>query len=436
MKKTELIQYFSHKKVLIWGFGLEGKSTYDFLKRHCTDVKIALADDKELRVENCESFLTSEVDFHDYDLIMKSPGIVIQELDFPFDKLTSQSQIFLTYFRDQVIGITGTKGKSTTSSLLYHVLKENLDSVFLVGNIGVPCFDIIDQIEADSKVVFEISCHQLEYTTVSPHIGVLLNLYEEHIDHYGTFAKYIEAKEHVFTYQVEGDLAIINIQCKEQIQKAKHCLTCSMNNCGDIYAEGTNLVNPFAQLRVDENKVSLLGHHNFYNMAIVYTIAHHYFGVSDEAFIKAISTFKTLPHRLQNLGLIEGIRYVDDSISTICQSTIQAIESLHDVDTVLIGGLDRGIDYNPLIDFLITSSVSNVIFMYASGQRVYEEWCKRSDKDAYVVENLEEAVKLAKKVTTKGKTCLLSPAAASYGYFKNFEERGDVFQQLVMNNEI
>ncbi len=436
MKKEELSKLFYNKKVLIWGFGLEGKSTLNFLKKHGDDTTIEIADDKEIQVEGIKTILTAHVDFNSYDIIMKSPGIVINDDTFPFDKLYSQSQLFLEQYRNQIIGITGTKGKSTTSSLLYHVLKENCNSVFLVGNIGVPCFDIIDEIEIDSKIVFEISCHQLEYATVSPHIGVLLNLYEEHIDHYGTFEKYIAAKEKVFTNQGEGDVAIINSQCINQVKKAPHCLTCSMDNQGDIYADGNILVNPFSKISVDENKVTLLGHHNFYNMAIVYIIAHHYFGVSDESFTEAIATFKTLPHRLQNIGMIDGVRYVDDSISTICQSTIQAIESLNDVDTVLVGGLDRGIDYSPLIDFLAISNVRNIIFMYASGKRIYDEWSKRVDKPAFVVENLEDAVKIAKNVTMKGKTCLLSPAAASYGYFKNFEERGDVFQELVKTNAI
>ncbi|MEA4874176.1 UDP-N-acetylmuramoyl-L-alanine--D-glutamate ligase [Anaerorhabdus sp.] len=436
MRREELSKQFSNKKVLIWGFGLEGKSTLNFLKKHGDNTIIEIADDKELQVEGFKTMLTSNVDFNTYDIIMKSPGIVIEDESFPFNKLCSQSQLFLEKYRNQIIGITGTKGKSTTSSLLYHVLKENCNSVFLVGNIGVPCFDIIDEIQVDSKIVFEVSCHQLEYATVSPHIAVLLNLYEEHIDHYGTFEKYIAAKEKIFTNQCEGDVAIINLQCFDQVKKAPHCLTCSMDNRGDIYAEGNRLINPFSKIVVDENKVSLLGHHNFYNMAIVYIIAHHYFGVRDESFLEAIATFKTLPHRLQNIGIIDGVRYVDDSISTICQSTIQAIESLNDVDTVLVGGLDRGIDYNPLIDFLAISKVSNIIFMYASGKRIYDEWCKRVDKSAFVVENLEDAVKIAKNVTTKGKTCLLSPAAASYGYFKNFEERGDVFQELVKKNAI
>ncbi|MEG0564501.1 MAG: Mur ligase family protein, partial [Anaerorhabdus sp.] len=138
MRREELSKQFSNKKVLIWGFGLEGKSTLNFLKKHGDNTIIEIADDKELQVEGFKTMLTSNVDFNIYDIIMKSPGIVIEDESFPFDKLCSQSQLFLEKYRNQIIGITGTKGKSTTSSLLYHVLKENCNSVFLVGNIGVP----------------------------------------------------------------------------------------------------------------------------------------------------------------------------------------------------------------------------------------------------------------------------------------------------------
>lgn len=436
MERDVLIKRFTNQRVLIWGFGLEGKSTYDFLKKHCETACIEIADDQKIAMETVKTMLTNEVNFHEYDIIMKSPGIVIQDVNFPFEKLNSQSQLFLECYRNQTIGITGTKGKSTTSSLLYHVLSANLESVFLVGNIGVPCFDIVNKLTPQSKVVFEISCHQLEYAKVSPHIAVLLNLYEEHIDHYGTFDNYIAAKENVFIHQVEGDLAIINHDCHKQVKKAPHCLTASMKHDGDVYAKGTTLVNPYSQVTLDDTTIPLLGHHNLYNMAIVYMIASHNFGISNDAFCKAVSTFKSLPHRLQNVGIHQGVRYVDDSISTICQSTIQAIEALHDVDTVLIGGMDRGIDYQPLIEFLRVSSVHNIILMYASGKRIYESLGQVKGKQVVVVDDLQEAVKIAKQVTEKGKTCLLSPAAASYGYFKNFEERGVVFQTLVNNDEI
>lgn len=435
MKFDNLKKEFENNKIMIWGMGIEGKSTFKFIRSLCPTMHLTIVDNVEVSIDDdYYSYINasdSKLCFDDFDCIIKSPGIAVDILNFPFDKLTSQTDLFLKYYRKQVVGITGTKGKSTTSSLLYHVLKSVNDNVFLVGNIGVPCFDVIHDMNEDSIVVFEISCHQLEYSRYSPHISVLLNLYQEHIDHYGTFEKYISAKENIFRFQDENDIAIINDQCSNKAIMTKNVFICSLDNQGDIYVDEPYLVIPNQKCKIDLAKIPLLGHHNFYNMAVVFAITYQYFKLSCVEFNTACETFVTLSHRLQNVGIFDDVRYIDDSISTICQSTIQAIKSLNDVNTVLIGGLDRGIEYEELVTFLINSNVKNVIFMYASGKRIAAIWKEKTTKDCYVVDDLKQAVLLAKKVTAKDSICLLSPAAASYGYFKNFEERGDEFQRLV-----
>lgn len=166
-----------------------------------------------------------------------------------------------------------------------------------------------------------------------------------------------------------------------------------------------------------------------YNMAIVYYIAHVLYGVTNNTFLKRIESFTPLAHRLENIGTYDGITYINDSISTIGQATIQALESITNVGSVLIGGMDRGIDYTQLIEYLKKSNVENIILMYETGKRIFNS-LKR--ENVYIVNDLCEAVSLAKKITKKGKSCVLSPAAASYGYFKNFEDRGEEFKRLVM----
>ena len=152
--------------------------------------------------------------------------------------------------------------------------------------------------------------------------------------------------------------------------------------------------------------------------------------------MEALKTYEPLPHRLQYVGTVDGIKYYDDSISTICDTTIQALTSLKDTDTVIIGGMDRGIEYQELISFLSEHEVPNIILMEATGKRIYREIKKnypdfKAVERIQPVEHLEDAVELAKKVTRQGKSCVMSPAAASYGIFKNFEERGEVFVKLV-----
>ncbi|MFV0479515.1 MAG: UDP-N-acetylmuramoyl-L-alanine--D-glutamate ligase [Anaerorhabdus sp.] len=421
------IQELQNKKILIWGFGREGKSTLKFLQQMASTSTFVILDDNEIKEAGI--LCLRDADFDEYDLIFKSPGIVIQDELFPFEKLTSQTTLFMGAFHSQIIAITGTKGKSTTSSLMHHVLKESKKDVLLVGNIGVPCLDVWDSVKEDTVIVFEISCHQLEYIEQSAHIAVLLNLYPEHLDHYGTFEKYEQAKRRVYQYQTKDDFLIIQKELKPIC--IQEVMTCSLEEDADIKpTESGFLVNQKEVILPLDTK--LIGRHNRYNAAIVYAIAQK-IGLSEKEFLTAYASFRPLAHRLEMVGVYNGVTFVDDSISTIPQATIEALRSLPDVDTVLIGGMDRGIDYQPLVEFLDKSSVNNIILMYASGRKI--ALMNSLKKPVTLVTTLKEAVALAKKVTAPGKICLLSPSAASYGDFKNFEDRGEQFKELVKSYE-
>ena len=420
---NKILNEFKGKKILIWGMGKEGLSSYKFIKKHLPEMKLYLSDSKCIDKEQYfNDIIVDEklLNLNEYDLVLKAPGIVLHD---HFENVQSQSSIFLKYFKENVIGITGTKGKSTTSTLLYHVLKENYPSTFLVGNIGIPCFDIIEDMLEDSVVVFEISCHQLEHSKYSPHLSVLLNIYEEHLDHYKSFDDYKTAKKQIYLNQDESDIAIINSDLKKEIENRNNIVWSNET----IYAKDNVLFNDLSSIKIE--KTNLIGKHNMYNMAIVYYIAHVLYGVTNNTFLKRIESFTPLAHRLENIGTYDGITYINDSISTIGQATIQALESITNVGSVLIGGMDRGIDYTQLIEYLKKSNVENIILMYETGKRIFNS-LKR--ENVYIVNDLYEAVSLAKKITKKGKSCVLSPAAASYGYFKNFEDRGEEFKRLVM----
>lgn len=387
---------FNDKKILIWGYGREGKSTENFLNRCSNPAKVDVFEGK-----------LEEIDREAYDYIFKSPGIVMEEED---DKFISQTQVFFEEYRDKIIGITGTKGKSTTSSLMYTVLKEeSKKDVLLMGNIGLPCLDYYDQITDDTIVVFELSCHQLAHTTVSPHIAVFLNLYEDHLDYYKTMEKYFTAKSHIATYQKASDYFYVgeNVPTIETLANT-HVM----------------------QYKTDATyELSIEGSHNQYNANIVATIAREHFGCSDEGIRKALKTFTGLAHRLQKIAVVDGVEYYDDSISTIPQATISAATSLKNAQVLLIGGMDRGIDYSILTDFIKSHDEYKYICMYESGKRIYSSVPHK--ENVCYAEDLKAAVIKAKEITEQGKACILSPAAASYGYFKNFEERGDVFKQYV-----
>lgn len=537
---NSIIEKLTDKRILIFGYGREGKSTEEYIKAHVKYRSLDIFEGK--REDICEA---------DYDYIIKSPGIVMLD-DNP--KYTSQTELFLDEFAGQTVGITGTKGKSTTSSMLAYVLNQcfkagvstDLDAgenscetssiavgevscvgdskgsnaeknatnrttanknavnenvtkettkktiakkAILLGNIGKPCFDMIDEIDEDTIIVFELSCHQLLHINKAPHIAVFLNLFEEHLDYYGTMDRYFGAKANIISHQVAGDFCFVG----ENVPHIDH------------KSDMTVIDGPKR-----EYELSILGEHNKTNAEFVYEIAEMICGgdkspamITDELceinvsenqnivditsskidsneiakttktsqnkaelerkILSAIHTFTGLPHRLEYFAEIDGVKYYDDSISTIPEACINAVKSVPNAATVIVGGMDRGIDYDILVDYIRETPDVLFILCYATGQRIFSElgfdyednsiypkdyenfmstqyvgdaaeyykYKENMPKNVMLTTNLDYAVKLAKEKTQTGKACILSPAAPSYGYFKNFEERGQYFKDIV-----
>lgn len=428
-------ELLNNKDILILGFGKEGRSTLNFLKKHISYKSLTVADKNlidedvlsDVNVLFGEHYMQS---LHSYDVIIKSPGIVYDNPSTSLiKKTTSQTDLFLQEFRDNTVGITGTKGKSTTTTLIHHVLSSSKNNALLLGNIGIPPLDVAEEMSENKIAVFEMSCHQLEFEYISPRVSVILNLFEDHLDHYKTREKYVKAKENIFLHQSKEDVFIVSEDCDEQIQKAPshNIITVGTSSKSNYCVNGKTINGSF---NIPEG-ISLIGEHNDYNIAVAYAVA-KLFDVSDDDFLKALKTYKSLPHRLEYVDTKYGVEYYDDSISTIPQTTIQAINSLKNVETVIIGGMDRGIDYTELTDFLHSNPVKNVILLPNTGKRIGET-LEKNKVNFISVNNLPEAVLKAKELTKEGGRCVLSPAAASYGFYKNFEERGDVFKKLVKN---
>lgn len=393
---SDLVNKFKNKSVLLWGYGKEGRSAEQFLKTYCetSNIEIYEGDIDGLKLD-------------DFDYVIKSPGVPYIYENEP--KLTSLTQLFLEEFKDSTIGITGTKGKSTTTSMLYSVLSKALDrKVCLLGNIGIPCLDAYEEMKNGAIAVYEMSCHQLANNTVAPHVAIFLNLYEDHLDYYKTKDAYFRAKSHITLSQNENDFyfkgdTVPYIETKANIIE----------------------VNSFDEKRFD---LKVLGQHNQWNAEVVYNVATKIYGCDSDKVLELMSEFKGLSHRLEYFTTINGVDYFDDSISTIPEATINAIESVPNAKSVIVGGMDRGIDYDVLIEKINDTPNVDFILCYASGKRIYEE-VKNCENVTYV-SDLEEAVKKAGEITHNG-ACILSPAAASYGYFKNFEDRGEHFKKLV-----
>lgn len=430
--RNTIKEFVKNKRVLILGFGREGQSSFRLVNEIGGFSKVDIADAKELTIGvGSEHDLIIGAGYldclNDYDIVFKSPGIVLPKDITEYScHITCQADLFMQVYGKQTIGITGTKGKSTTSSLLYHVLKECKKDVLFGGNIGLPILDIIDEIKADTLIVFELSCHQLEYAHYAPHFGIFLNLYEDHLDHYGSVEKYWNAKKNLYRNQVEGDY----LYCNPEFLPATGDCQSSI-----IKVSASDL--PFSSW--SEIKDAMLrGSHNLLNTAFVYDVCKN-FNIADSEFIAALTTFKTLAHRLEFIGEKDGIDYYDDSISTTVESAISAIKAVENAGTILLGGMDRGIDYDPLVAFLQTTDLEHIVLMYDSGKVVLEKLEKTATADflerVHYIKELSDAVTFCKENASKGSAVLLSPAAASYGVFKNFEARGEYFKEQVFGGQ-
>ena len=353
------------KNVLILGYGREGRSTLNALMKVGDCKSITVSDIKDVSEQlpkgvqsiSGEGYLDV---LDDYDVVFKSPGVVLKKEASQYKALiTSETEVFFSRFKSQIIGITGTKGKSTTSSLIYHVLKTAGKNTVFGGNIGIPVFELKDSITEDTIVVMELSCHQLEYVNTAPHVAVLLNIYEDHLDHYGTREKYAAAKKNIYLKQESGDVLYTT---RETLEDALECPS------QYIYVEPSDVkFDSFEEI----DGATLRGRHNVLNAAFAYDVCAR-FGVSYDCFIKALSTFKTLPHRLEFVGNVSGVDYYDDSISTTVNSAISAIESVNNAAILLVGGMERNIDYTKLVEYVAKSSLKWVVCMYESGARFYK----------------------------------------------------------------
>ncbi|MCM1299787.1 MAG: UDP-N-acetylmuramoyl-L-alanine--D-glutamate ligase [Firmicutes bacterium] len=430
--KEKLKAFFENKKVLILGFGREGRSTLELIKDFDCEIGISdqnpnITDDiKRYKLYCGKNYLDA---IKDYDIVMKTPGIALLDKISAEDKekITGQTDLFLRFCPNYTIGVTGTKGKSTVSSLIVHILNYCGKNAVLIGNIGIPPLSAVDALRQDTTVVMEMSCHQLEYIKASPKTALLLNVYEEHLDHYVDFNAYKAAKENIYRYQSSSSLLIYNkdLQDREIASLPSKKITASMDEKADIYIDDNGIFIEGQRISCEMLAPKLEGKHNLYNIAAALCAVLHQ-GCDLDKAIEAVSSFNGLEHRMEFVRLVNGVKFINDSISTIPLATINAVNTFN-ADTVIIGGMDRGINYDILVDFFNRGNVENIICLPYSGYRIADMLNDRAN--VYKVKDLEEAVQKAYEAAKH--CCVLSPAAASYGFYKNFEERGRHFKELV-----
>lgn len=451
----DLVQYLENKRIAILGFGREGKSTYRFIRKYLEDLPLSIFDSC---LSSCDDFFRDDKNvfvyqdyqskgvFNDYDLIIKSPGISLKnmEIDDYRHKITSQIQLLLQFFDILTIGVTGTKGKSTTTTLIYEILKGVKKSVIIGGNIGIPVFDHLEEINKDTIYVIELSAYQLQYLKNSPNIAVLLNLFEEHLDFFGSIDQYYQSKINIMNYQDSNDVVFYNGDSQNVLNYVHGHIRGKSYLVGDndTSEEGSLIYCKDHYICMSQNGVEnilydcrdkrlLLGSNNLKDIMFVLGVC-RYLNLDMKVVIDVINTFPGLEHRMEYVGCYNCIHYYNDAIATIPEAVINNIKAVENVDTLIFGGMDRGIDYSKFIDYLKSSKIGNLICMPDTGTKIgkvlLESKCK---SNIYFVNNLEEAVAKASKVTKQNKSCMMSPAASSYNQFKDFEEKGNCFKKLV-----
>lgn len=445
----KLIEKLNGKHIAILGFGREGISTYKLIRKYLKDQDLTIIDALDVKNQYTEMFVEDQhVHFiwgehyldslPQYDLVIKTPGISLKNIDTENVKITSQIELLLEVAKDRVIGVTGTKGKSTTTSLIYSILKDQGVDVLLAGNIGIPVFSLLETATDQTIFVIEMSSHQLEYLNVSPHIGVVLNLFEDHLDHAGSVKHYHEIKMRMFLNQTKEDIMIYcsdNATLMNMVSQY-HFLsmpyTVSLHDLqASIYLDSDDIYYKGKKVFSKNIKRNLLGNHNLENIMVAFLVG-QLLGLDQNKMLTTIENFKALSYRLEYIGKIDQVAYYVDTLATIPSATMEAIESIPNVNTLIFGGMDRGISYDGFAEYLEKTEIEHFICMPTTGHMIGK--CLPSDRTFYV-ETLKEACELAKGVTKKGCTCLLSPAAASYEQFKNYAEKGDKFKEYIIGVE-
>jgi UDP-N-acetylmuramoylalanine--D-glutamate ligase len=404
MKIEDLQNY---KKILILGYAKEGKASEEFLKKYVPNATIGIADTKD------PEYLKKQ---HDYDLVIKHQAINKELVKAPY---TTNANIFFANTNNMIIGVTGTKGKSTTASLIYEMLKAGGKKVQLVGNIGVPMITtLLEPRDKDTIFVVELSSYQLDDLNYSPHISVIVSLFPEHMNFHGSVEAYYGAKKHILAHATEDDYFVYNPQFELLKQWASETKAKAVPYILDL---------PFSL-----EKIPLIGEHNKTNIKGAATVS-QLLEVDFKAIEKAVTNFKPLHHRLECVGEFKGIQFYDDAISTTPESTIAAIKALKNIGTIFLGGQNRGYDFSSLIPILKEYNIQNIVLFPESGVDILVALEKESSYEPSIMEthDMKEAVAFAYEMTPKGSICLLSTASPSYSIWKNFEEKGDIFQKYV-----
>ncbi|MBT6254003.1 UDP-N-acetylmuramoyl-L-alanine--D-glutamate ligase [Candidatus Uhrbacteria bacterium] len=432
------------KKIIMIGFEATNRSFFHAIRKVHPTLNITIAD-ANLKANipndpNVESRLGPDYleKLGGFDVIVRSPGVRYwPELEAEESRVITATEIFFATVRSQtkakIIGITGTKGKSTVSSLMYEVLRDTGKEAFLVGNIDNQDWDIFDQITDSSWIVYELSSYMLEDFNERPDIAVLLGIFPDHMNWHGDFETYAAAKANITRRQTKDDLLVFNSANDNALLIADHssAFRIPVNQEKGLHVQDGDLYDG-ANLAMKGSSIKLLGDHNKENVLLVLAVA-KMLQIPYSHVEETVSRFTGLPHRLEAVVINHGISFYDDAISTTPESTIAAIRSFNEpIGAIILGGEDRGYDYGELALVIAESKVSSAILLPGARQKI-ESALNSANFTGKIVkaDTMKSAVAACFEHAPKGSISLLSSAAPSYDTHKSFKEQGDEFQELV-----
>ena len=438
---------FENKKIFILGMARSGYEAAKLLSDYNNEIIVTDGkEQKEELVSELESLgvkviITSDqVSLLDdsFDYVIKNPGIkydnpvvvkakelgikVINEIEMAYSFLDKSVNI---------IGVTGSNGKTTTTTLISEFMKNSFDNVYLGGNIGIPLSNFVRDIKPNSYLVLEISDHQLcDMYDFKTNVSVLTNITPTHLDFHKSYEVYQMTKKKIFNNHTSDDLAVINkddevsMKITDDIKSTKVYYGHDKTNLAYYDEEG---IYYDGKLVIKLDDIILKGKHNYQNIMGA-IIAVKKYGVTDEVIQEVLKEFKGVEHRLEYVDTIDGVTYYNDSKATNCVSTITALNSFNQPTILLLGGYDRGHSFHDLDDSM--KNVKCVVCFGETKNRI-EEFCNDLNIKCYKNDTLKEAMNVVKDICTPGDVVLLSPACASWDQYDKFEDRGDEFKNLV-----
>lgn len=417
-------------KVVIAGFGIEGQASLTYWYNQGAEVSIAdERDSLSVPIEASRAILGADAfsELGEFDMIVRSPSLNPGKLPYG-DKVWSATNEFFAQCPARIIGVTGTKGKGTTCSLIASILRAAGRTVHLVGNIGVPALAVLPEITPDDIVVYELSSFQLWDAQRSPHIAVVLMIEPDHLDIHSDMNDYVMAKSRIVMNQSPTDLALYhpNNELSAQIAHSGESRTARYGivDDGQVYVkENTFFVQDTAICSVDALQIA--GAHNQENACAAVSVALA-MGVDNGVVEAGLKDFHGLPHRLKYIRTVNGVSYYDDSIATTPGSAIAALRAFTQPRVIILGGSDKGVTYDEIVAECKTTN-STVIAIGEMGQTV-AELCEQNNVPYYRVEGLmDEVVAKAHEIAGAGSVVILSPASASFDQYTSYSDRGDKF---------